>query len=285
MNLFNKIFTYKSIGSRQIQEDNFYTFDFEDIERETFNSFFIFDGHGAKEVSDSLPDFLIHKNIFIQELKKYFSTRKVSCNTITAFFSYFDMFLESIVKKHVGTCLSGVLVSPSSIYTITLGDTVIKIFNTSNKLYFQTPLHNFKNELELERYKKNKQDHFIKQNRYKGLLISRTLGDYDCKILGERCLIPVPEVKCIHNNRSFIFLLKTDGMTVSSKTLVTKYNDQTLMQYLEKKNFADNACVVIFSTTNEKNCIKTGQTENERKNIEESKANVVLLKFLQYVYE
>lgn len=284
MNLFTNIFTFKNIGTRKIQEDDFFIFDFEDIEKNIYDVIFIFDGHGAKHENESLPDFIIRENILIKEIKKYFKDKKVSVATLTSFFPYFESYLDKKVKKYVGTCLSAIFLSNTYFFTLTLGDTSIRIFDSSNKLYFQSELHNFKNAKEFERYQKNKQDIYIKDGRYKGLLMSRTLGDYDCKTLGEQSLIPIPEIKRFYNNKPLIFLLKTDGMTIPSKTLIKKYNDRTLDSYLDKKKFANNACLVIFSSI-------TGLKKNDNINNinnfnnEENKNNIILLSFLEYIYE
>ncbi|QKE44600.1 hypothetical protein Yalta_153 [Yalta virus] len=280
MDLFKNIFTFKNIGTRTIQEDDFLIFDFEDIEKTRFNVVFIFDGHGAKNKDESLPEVIIRENILINEIKRFFHKRKMSITNLTSFFPYFESYLDNKVKKYVGTCLSAVFMSPLYFFTLTLGDTSIRIFDSSNKLYFQTPLHNFKNKSEMERYITFKQDVFIKDGRYRGLLMSRTLGDYDCKTLGERCLIPIPEIKRFYNNRPFIFLLKSDGMTISSKILINKYNDCTIDKFLKEKNFANNASLVIFSSTH-------GLQKTDIDDVEENKNknNVILLSFLKYVYE
>lgn len=279
MDLFTNIFTFKNIGTRAIQEDDFLIFDFEDIEKTRFNVAFIFDGHGAKDKSESLPDIIIRENILIREIKKYFATRKMSISNLTSFFPYFESYLDNKVKKYVGTCLSAVFMSPLYFFILTLGDTSIRIFDTSNKLYFQTPLHNFKNKTEMERYRTFKQDTSIKDGRYRGLLMSRTLGDYDCKTLGERCLIPIPEIKRFYNNRPFVFLLKSDGMTISSKTLISKYNNSSIDKFLKEKKFANNASLVIFSSMYELQKTDIDVEENKNRN------NVILLSFLKYVYE
>jgi serine/threonine protein phosphatase PrpC len=283
MDLFTNIFTFKNIGKRKKQEDNFIFFSFNDIENTIFNCAFIFDGHGASKNKESLPDYIIKEKVLYKEINKYFLDKKVNIRTLSTFFIYFDSILEQNIDKKIGTCFSGILLTDKYIYILTLGDTQIRIYDMKGNLFFQTDFHNFNNKIELERYKRNKQDHYIKNGRYKGLLMTRTLGDFDCKELGECSLIPVPEIKKILNNKDFIIMLKTDGMNINNKQLITKYMDSTITNFLENKQFIDNACLIIFNT-NYKNF--QSKSINNKKIIEnkEETNNVLFFSFLTYVY-
>lgn len=283
MDLFTNVFTFKNIGKRKKQEDNFIFFSFKDVENTIFNCVFIFDGHGATNNKESLPDYIIKEKVLYKEISNYFSDKKVSIRLLSTFFIYFDSILEKNIDKNIGTCFSSILLTDKYIYILTLGDTQIKIYDNNVNLFFQTDLHNFNNKTELERYKKNKQDQYIKNNRYKGLLMSRSLGDFDCKEIGECSLIPIPEIKKILNNRNFIFMLKTDGMNIDSDQLISKYMSSVITSFLENKQFLDNACLIIFSTNYKNFCTKTFYNKKIIGNKEETDNNL-FFSFLTYIY-
>lgn len=284
MDLFTNIFTFRNIGKRKRQEDNFIFFSFKDIENTTFNCVFIFDGHGAIKGKESLPDYIIKERLLYKELSRYFYDKKVNVQSISMFFIYFDSLLERNIDKKIGTCFSGLLATDKFIYVLTLGDTQIKIYDENGNLYFQTDFHNFNNKIELERFKKNKQDQYIKNGRYKGLLISRTLGDFDCKEIGEQSLIPVPEIKKILNNNNFIFMLKTDGMNINSSELISRYLDSSITNFLEKKQFIDNACLIMFNIKYKNFLSKNINNKKIIENKEEINNNL-FFSFLTYVYD
>ena len=283
--LTEKIFSFKNIGRRKIQEDDVFICDIKDVENVLYNIFFIFDGHGAKNENEGLPMYLIKSGLLYKELKEFFKIHKLNSENLKIFFSNLDRTLEKKIKKYVGCCLSSVIISSDFIYTLTLGDTNITIYNTDNNLIFKTSLHNFKNEIELKRFQDNLQEGFLKENRYKGLLMSRSLGDYDCKVIGEKCLIPIPEIKKINNNKNFTFILKTDGVTIPNKILLEKYNDQTIDMFLNVKKFNDNAAMIIFKNiVLEKKDQKYNISKNENKKEINKQNDYLFLSFLKFIY-
>lgn len=282
MDVFKDIFTFKNIGKRKKQEDNFIFFSFSDVENTVFNSVFIFDGHGATKNKEALPDYIIREKRLYNELTSYFFDKKLNIQTLSLFFIYFDSVLERSIDKKIGTCFSAVMLTDQYIYILTLGDTHIKIYDTNGNLFFQTEFHNFNNPKELDRYNKNGASQYIKHNRYKGLTMSRTLGDFDCKEIGDQSLVPVPEIKKILNNKNFIFMLKTDGMNIDSKELISKYMDSTITSFLKDKQFIDNACLIIFNTNYKNSSSKKVNNKKPIENTEEN--NNLFFSFLTYVY-
>lgn len=284
--LTEKIFSFKNIGKRKIQEDDVFICNIKDVENILYDIFFIFDGHGAKNESEVLPLYLIKSGLLYKELKEFFKIHKLTSESLKIFFGNLDRILENKINKYVGCCFSAVIISSNFIYTLTLGDTNIAIYNTDNNLIFKTALHNFKNETELKRFQDNLQEGFLKENRYKGLLMSRTLGDYDCKVIGEKCLIPVPEIKKINNNKNFIFILKSDGVTIPNKILLEKYNDETIDKFLNLKEFIDNASLIIFKNIIlEKNEVKNNIFKNENKKKNNNQNDYLFLSFLKFIYD
>lgn len=277
--LCKNIFTFKNIGKRKIQEDDIFICDIVDIDKNLFNMVFIFDGHGAKDNVVPLPQYIIKNNVLYKELSSYFKIRKLTSKNIGDFFLTFDSFLENKIEKYIGTCLSAVIISLEHVYVVTLGDTNVQIFDNNGNLFYKTPIHDFNNKKELSRFIENKQDHLIKNSRYKGLLMSRTLGDFDCKTIGERCLTGIPEIKKFFNNRNFVFLLKTDGINTSSKILLKKYNEGNIKEFMDNKKFIDNASLIIFENNYEKS-IKTIKQEDNL----DSSINNLLSEFLEYVH-
>lgn len=284
--LTEKIFSFKNIGKRKIQEDDVFICDIKDVENVLYNFFFIFDGHGAKNKSEALPLYLIESELLYKELKDFFKIHKLTSENLKIFFNNLDRILENKINKYVGCCFSAVIISSDFIYTLTLGDTNIAIYNIDNNLIFKTCLHNFKNKTELKRFQDNLQEGFLKENRYKGLLMSRSLGDYDCKVIGEKCLIPIPEIKKINNNKNFIFILKTDGVTIPNKILLEKYNDQTIDMFLNVKKFNDNASMIIFKNIIlEKKDLKNNISQNENKKKNNNQNDYLFLSFLKFIYD
>lgn len=279
MDLFKNIYTFKDIGKRKIQEDNFFFFSFKDLNNNVFNTIFIFDGHGAKDGILPLPDFIIKEKILVKKFNEYFATQIVTKQALTNLFLELDSNLRNKINKNIGTCFSAIILTQECFFTLILGDTSINIFDTDNNLFFKTTPHNFKNNEELQRYKNNKEDKYIKNDRYKGLLMTRTLGDFDCKTIGS-ALIPIPDIKKFYNNKDFIFVLKTDGIITASKILVSKYKDGLITDFLEKKEFQDNACLIIFSTK----YINSKSLKGEKIILENLEYETMYYNFLLYVY-
>lgn len=240
----NKEYVYKNIGNRKIQEDNYIFFKFVDVSKKCFDCYMVFDGHGGESNEKNMPYIIINKKLYLF-ISTFFRRNKVSKKTIIDCFIDFDNFLkkETEIQKKFGTCISGAFISQSYIYLFNIGDTEYFLIDKKG-LVLKSVLHNFYNEKEICRYKKNNLK--IKNNRYKGLAVSRSVGDYDCKKEFETSLISCPSVSKTENNSDFLILLKTDGVNISNKELIKNYKENNLQTFMESKKFSDNTCLVVL---------------------------------------
>lgn len=245
IDLFNNVFNFLNIGKRKYQEDGTIFFSDKDIKKNKYRCTFIIDGHGAVSQDVNMIYFLKEIKILQKEFTKFFSLHQLDASLLVKFFISFDCKLRNdYLKSHpfLGACISGVIITQDLIYILNIGDTKTAIFSQGGKQLFETSIHDFNNLTELVRFDKKK----IINGRYKGLMMSRVIGDFDRRDGAEHSLICIPEIQTIRNNKSFFFVLKTDGADIPIKKLFGLYSKKTLLKTLTNKTFSDNTCVVIF---------------------------------------
>lgn len=239
-----KEYIFRNIGKRKIQEDNYVFFKFNDIQKNYYNCVIVFDGHGGNSNEKNMPYIIIKKKLYLF-ISSYFKKNKMNTKSIMDCFVDFDSYIktDSDIDKKFGTCLSGVFISNNYIYLFNIGD--VEYFLIDKKGFaIKSVLHNFKNEKEISRFEKN--DCKIKNLRYRGLSVSRTIGDYDCRKNFETSLISCPSVSKTENNSDFIIILKTDGVTISNGEILKSYRRGDIQNVMENKTFLDNTCLVIL---------------------------------------
>lgn len=255
-----KNFEFSNIGSKDIQEDNKLIFNYNNI-----GFYFIFDGHGYKKHEISLVHFLLEKDYLKNKLISFFKNNIISSDNIKLFFINLD---KELLNKNInsGVCLAGIIYYTDKIYILNIGDTLIYIYDKNKKNIFKTPLHNLNNDNEIYRIKKCKKLKYIKNNRYKKLSMTRTLGDKDCKDIDNEPLIACPEVYVLKNNTLYYFLISTDGININYDinqiiSLYNFYNNKLLYNYcktIASKNIikyknVDN--ILFYILNNKKNLI------------------------------
>jgi serine/threonine protein phosphatase PrpC len=243
--LFNNVFNFIDIGKREYQEDGFVSFSDRDIKKNKYRAAFVIDGHGAKSPKINIIHFLKEMKILHNEFTRFFSLHQIDSSLLINFFIDFDSKLRSDYLKlypFLGACISGAVITQDFIYIINIGDTKTAIFSQAGKRLFETSVHDFNNPAELVRFENKK----IVNGRYKGLMMSRVIGDFDRRDGAEHSLVCIPEIQTIRNNMSLFFILTTDGVTIPIKKLFSLYSKKTLAETLANKTFTDNACVTIF---------------------------------------
>jgi serine/threonine protein phosphatase PrpC len=255
-----KNFEFSHIGSKKIQEDNKLIFKYNNI-----YFYFIFDGHGYKKNEISLVHYLLSNNFLKNKLILFFKNNILNSENIKLFFINLD---KELLSKNInsGVCLAGIIYDTDKIYILNIGDTVVYIFNKDKKNIFKNALHNVQNETELSRIKKFNKLKYVKNDRYKKLSITRSLGDKDCKDLVNEPLIACPDVYILNNNVLYYFLISTDGINMEYDikkiiNLYDFYNNKQLYNYcktisqnnLKQYNMVDN--ILFYILTNQKNLI------------------------------
>lgn len=296
--MLKKIFHFYHIGSKKIQEDYYTEFKYKIKKKDILYEYecvFVFDGHGAvNNKLESCVYFIVDKKILYNSMKSFFLTHEMDENNLKKFFFEFDKILYTYQEyRQTGCCVAGIIydVNKNVIYLVNIGDTSIWVYTEKNKLIYQTPVHNIYNSNELKRIEKlNKQNYICyKTGRYKKLLMTRTLGDFDCKEPFNEPLIAIPDIKILVNNKQYVFLIMTDGINASynkEKIIQLKNDNKKLLSYCEENNknniknnkMVDNICFQIYKNT----CIKKESKEREKKErIFESKC----YKMLKMIYE
>lgn len=272
------IFEFNNIGSKLIQEDSYLNFSCLDYE-----CVFVFDGHGATKQKDSLPHLIVNNNILKKRFKDFFLKEELTIRNIEQFFIDFDNFLlvEKSILKEIGLCMSGIIIDKkkNNIFVLNIGDTKVLVYNSKKQNIYKTNVHNLDNENEIKRIKKCNKEHYIRNNRYKKLSMTRTIGDFDCKEPFNEPLIPKPEIVCISGpsgpkdhmafpnhvcstdcvnpiQLEYYFILATDGMNLGyepnviialyeKKQKLTKYCEEINKKNLSSHRLVDNVCIIV----------------------------------------
>lgn len=227
------------IGNRETQEDcilvykNIYL-------NEEYDVYCILDGHSGLECNNYF------ESNFIQSLKEYFSNNVGNTfeHNITRFFVNFDskILLEEI---NSGCCVGIIFLSINNTknYVTILGDVQAVIVN--EKSVKITPMHNFNNKNELKRFKDSETKKVISLGKktYKGLNVTRALGNKDLKddltkILSIPFVYSFSDYKCIYMYSDGIKLrdLQAEKYNVELKTLLNTIK--------EKYKYLDNISII-----------------------------------------
>lgn len=278
-------FKFLDIGTKNLQEDCYV-----EIEFGKYKFIFVLDGHGGidKNIKMPLTDYLLKNNLLKKHLKNFFKKNELNQNTLIGFFQYLDNFLFN-KKVKSGVCLTCLLLDTEKnlIYILNIGDTLTSVFNQNMKLLYTTPVHDLNNIVEKNRIFKFKKESYIKNNRYKKLSMTRSLGDHDCKEIFNEPLIPDPSIVQLQNNQPFTFILATDGIHMNYDfdtilKLFDKTNPTLLNEYclsIKNKNLnsnqnIDNVCILVVTNNieNKKRVKKDSILSN--KNIHNNKSKV-----------
>lgn len=246
----DNLYRFISIGSRKIQEDAYEFFEFKNVYKKKIKCIFVFDGHGAKTENTQIVSLVIDNKVFRNIFTKFFKRTNINSYSLYDFFNNFDDDLKHNALKNfifLGMCISGIIICEDYIYVINIGDARTVVFSPIGKIVYKTPIHDFHNETELKRYEKDSRSQLIINKRYKGLSMSRVLGDFDVKSPGDKSLIPTPEICKIINNRELVILLNTDGLKIPKKKIFEYYIKNTLTETLSREIFNDNVCVLVYN--------------------------------------
>lgn len=248
-------FKYDHIGNKKIQEDLLIKF-----KLDNYDFYFVFDGHGYKNKNDSLIDYLLINNFFSNFISDYFKKNIVDVKNI----KYCFLELDKIICKNIpssGSCVTGLIFSKkdNKIFLINLGDTMFLGISEKKKIVIKSSIHDLNNEKELKRIKLYGKEDLIKNGRYKKVVITRSLGDNDCKELYNEPLISIPEVLELECNKFFYFILSTDGIKmnfniqkiidiIDDSNNLKNYFEYVMKNNLESNKKIDNICFIILKT-------------------------------------
>lgn len=252
-----KNFEFSDIGSKSVQEDNKLIFKLNNID-----FYFIFDGHGYKKKEVSLVHFLLKNNFLKNKLILYFQNNDINSDNIKTFFVNLD---KELLEKNINSCVcvAGIIYYVDKIYIFNIGDTLVYVFNKQKQNIFQNHLHNLYNNGELNRIQRYNKMHHVKNNRYKKLSITRTLGDKDCKDETNEPLIACPDVYVLKNDALYYFLIATDGINIGYNIekiikMYNLYNNKQLYDYCKTiaknnlKQYKDVDNVLFYILSNKK---------------------------------
>lgn len=171
------------IGSRESQEDGYFKYEYKN-----YRIIGIIDGHGGNKAMNDI------KENYTKYLATFLNLRKTTllASNFDTLIKNFYIFLDKIYlakKMESGCCISVVFHNKDNnkISIVQLGDTKVLIFDQNKNLIYQTIEHRLDNEDELNRIIKLEGSKNIRNVfgiiRYKSLMISRVLGDYNYKNL------------------------------------------------------------------------------------------------------
>ncbi|RWS01937.1 phosphatase-like protein [Dinothrombium tinctorium] len=244
----------QSYGTKKNQEDRYFNFKYEN-----FIVVSILDGHRGSEAVDFVTK--LFEKLFIY----YYSNFKTKTleEIITKIFIDFDKkFIEKDVYSGVVLSLLIYDLNTKSALVAQLGDTKIWLFDENFKMIFETTEHRLNNSSEYERIKNSGYESYIKKSetsshlRFKGLMISRALGDKDSKEIElsreNDPLSPIPEFEKVSNVKAAI--LATDG--------ITDFVDSNKIEEILTDNQNDfvRSVSTIFEECTEVDCRRDNQT-------------------------
>lgn len=184
---------YVDIGNRKTLEDIVLVYKNIKLNNKIFDIFCVLDGHGGNEC---IEYFKLH---FLTEFTKTFKDQNITKDKINIFFDNFDSNIETNNIKS-GLCFGIILLNNNENFNencnenfnehfcFILGD-VKFILKYKNNIEI-SPSHNFMNSKELKRFEKNKIQ--IKNKNYKGLNVTRNLGNFDIKSKSEKLFLSKP---------------------------------------------------------------------------------------------
>lgn len=231
-----KIETIIDIGDRQTQEDYIYIKKNIKILKNNYDIIGVFDGHNGNECNLLINKYLMYYIDLYQSNPKYsLLTFKIFIKLV---FIRLDIKIGKIQNKS-GSCVNLVFLDTrgpegprNPNYIVNIGDvqSIIK-FNSS---VYVTPLHNFENPNEMSRFSKNNIKHITKGTKtvmmYKGLSVSRVLGDSDVK---DESILNLPEIYEF-NDYDEIFIY-SDGIKFDSiKDLYFNIDCENFKKYIYK---------------------------------------------------
>lgn len=229
--------------------------------------FILCDGHG---ISEKAAHFVMNsfktefetnkdiKNYTIIEIRKY----------LTSLAKNVDQSLKEYLKRNnilnSGTTMVIVLLTPTGLVTLNIGDSLILV-NQKNKICYRNVLHTPTNPSELERIK---QRSYVKDGRIESIInISRTFGDFEFKDKDKKNyynnpIIVDPDVnfitkEVIESPNSWC-LMASDGLYLTFLSSNISYEIQTVINYLLLIGFGVNAIVNILITE----CIRSKIKDN-----------------------
>lgn len=229
---------FYDIGKRERQEDRYLFFTFRDM-----NFILLMDGHGYQHNKIELVQLLYHK--FNNLIQYFFKTRDVNKNNLYTFFKQLD---ESIYKKKInsGVCLTLMIQTKDLIYICTIGDVGCLILNSNFKILYKNQRHTFYNKYEIERYKQFGLEIFIKNNRYRGLKVSRSLGNTDIRAALVHPMVGIPNIDVFDFIIESKIILFTDGMLEHFMECDLAANDD-IFSVIITQTYKDNATLIFFT--------------------------------------
>lgn len=225
---------FQTQGERKTQEDTFVTGTSGNLVYAA-----VFDGHYVGK-NDCLSLKLSKKLPVIIDV--FFKERSLTEKNILLLFEKIDHLYS---KSKSGTCAALFIAEKQNVFLCMVGDTeLVAIYQ---KKMYTFPLHNFKNEKEVLRYKKKSQDDKIAHGRYKGLNISRVFGNCELRSGAHHPLNPVPSIQNFVITEPMKIFMFTDGIReVVSDEMLASSSKEELMSCLHKTAFKDNATLLMF---------------------------------------
>lgn len=184
----NSIFTFVSQGDIEIQEDLTLIFTHDD-----YSCFFIFDGHSIKNTKKNKL-ILYLKEDFENQFHLFFQDKKINNDILLKFFTHIDKLIFD-KKLQEGSCLSFVILNNHlcDFFYGNLGDCCVT-FLTKDDEIIMTESHNFTSKSEISRYIKQNLAFLIKNKRFKGINVSRALGDSNVRLLYDYPFNGIPSI-------------------------------------------------------------------------------------------
>lgn len=227
---------FYSIGKRLRQEDSYLFFTFKDM-----NFFLLMDGHGYEPNKIELVTYLRSKFKYLIEY--FFKDLDINEKTLSIFFKKLDKY---IYTKGItsGVCLTLVIKVNKIIYVCTLGDVGCIIYDDLI-IKYKNIRHTFDNINEVERYKKFNLEIFIQNKRYKGLKVSRSLGNGDLRTSQIHPMAGVPNIDAVDYTDKSKIILFTDGILEHfMECELATIND--IFSKVKNYSFKDNTTLILF---------------------------------------
>ena len=226
---------FQTQGGRKTQEDAFV---FGESDSLVFVA--VLDGHFVGD-NDELSKQITNK--FPKIIDVFFKKRPLTEKNILLLFEKID---AQFPKSKSGTCLALFIAEKQNVFLCMVGDTELAAIY--QKKLFTFPLHNFKNENEVKRYKKTSHGDKIRGYRYKGLNVSRVFGNCELRSGKNHPLDPVPSIQSFTLTEPMTIFMFTDGIreVLTDNMIATSTSDE-LLKLLEKSSFIDNATLLKFT--------------------------------------
>lgn len=251
-NIIKHYYDIQLLGSQKIQEDLIIIFDYLE-----YKCFFMFDGHGSKLKDNKLIIFL--KNKFEKIFIEFFRNIIIDYNNLNEFFIFFDKLIFE--KKFIeGSCLSFLIINDLKYNCLygNIGDCMVFLYTKDDNI-IKTDIHNFEILSEIDRYKNYGFSLFIKNKRYKGINVSRSIGDYNIRKYIDSPFNGIPTIYELKDITKIKYIvLNSDGLDSKNEinnTNIIKQeyyihniiNEINIKEILNKKQYYDNtSCIIIY---------------------------------------